>query len=94
MTVARDSSPGPKGLPQNRWRNQPRVSTGFQPWELDPPHRRALQGRQIESTNNVEVGVQWVRCGPGNYTTSFCATMDANSPGIRRPFSFQGEPLF
>jgi hypothetical protein len=36
------------------------LSPGFQPWEPNTPLRRALKGRQIESTCNAEVGS---KCG-------------------------------
>jgi hypothetical protein len=43
---------GPKGMPRRGHRTQPRVST------LGPttPERRALKGRQIESTKNAKIG--------------------------------------
>jgi hypothetical protein len=65
---------------------------GFNPGVLTTPQRRALQGRQIESTNNVEIEIQWVRLWPSQLSISFCATMDVKFSWHLSPF--QGEPLF
>jgi hypothetical protein len=72
----------PKGMPQRGYRTQPRVLT---PGTVHPG-RRALKGRQIEFTNNVEIEF---KCGTSQLRTPMFATIGCeiiNSSGIPSPF--------
>ena len=60
-------------VPPRGYSLQPRVSTRFQPWEPTAPPRRALKGRQIESTNAAKVGSKVSNCGTSHLYPSFCA---------------------
>src|ERR1700683_744533 len=71
-----------------------RLSPGFQPWEPNTLERRALKGRQIESTYNAEVGSN---CSPSQLPFTFCATDGGDiHPVSFRPFRashlFLGSP--